>query len=316
MEPLNVVFMGTPDFATPSLNALANAGHRIQAVFCQPDRPKGRSKKPVACPVKLAAIALDAPVHQPRRIRAKKWTALLRELEPDLIAVAAYGQILPQRILDIPRLGCLNVHASILPRWRGASPVHYAILEGDAETGVSIMGMEAGLDTGPVYRVASMAIDGSVGRMALESKLADMGAKLLTATLPELASLKPTPQDPALATYAPIIEKSFGCVDFSGMDAARIARMTRAFEGWPGVSCRFREAPLKILEAATIKAKTGTAAPGEMIDVGKARLVVACAGGTALALSVVQPPGKKPQPIAAFINGYRPEPGDRFENGG
>jgi len=313
VDPLNLVFMGTPDFAVPSLRALAGAGHRLLSVYCQPDRPKGRSKRPVACPVKASALELALPVHQPKRLRAKKWVSQLRELAPDLIIVVAYGQILPQTILDIPRLGCVNVHASILPRWRGASPIHHALLMGDAETGVSIMRMDAGLDSGPVYSVARTPIDDRVGRVELESRLAEMGAVLLVDTLPQLEAAKPTPQDPERVTHAPIVVKEMGYVDFQRMTASRIQRMTRAFEVWPGVSCRFRGAPLKIAAAAVSEREAGAARPGEIFAAARDGLTVACADNTALDLIELQPAGKRALPCAAFFNGYRPALGERFE---
>lgn len=308
MEPLNIVFMGTPEFAVPSLKKCA-AHHRVSAVFCQPDRPKGRSKKPAPCPVKVAALELDIPVHQPKRIKAKKWVTILQELQPDLIVVAAFGQILSQTILDIPAIDCVNVHASLLPRWRGASPIHYAILDGDAEAGVAIMKMVRELDAGPYYSMASVPITPKLGRIELEAQLAELGGNLLLETIPNLAATTPTPQALDQVTYAPIIERSFGYVNFADKTAAEIERMTRAFEAWPQVQCLFRGQPVKLIEA---QVEEGSGAPGTVVEVSKKVLKVACREGI-LSLKVVQPSGKKAQPIASFNNGYHPKEGECFE---
>ena len=307
---MNIVFMGTPEFAVPCLHALSDL-HRVSAVFCQPDRPKGRSRQLRACPVKQAAIARGLAVYQPERIRAKKWVALLRGLAPDLIVVAAFGQILPQSILDLPRLECLNVHASLLPRWRGASPIHFSILEGDAGSGVSIMRMVKALDAGPVYAVREIALGPEQDREGLERTLACMGAELLTATLPHLAEHEPQPQDETAVTYAPIITKAFGHVDFDAFSAHRIERMTRAFQGWPGVYCAYKGTPMKIVRARVAE-ESHRGAPGRVWQVGKNRLAVSCAENTVLDILEIQPSGKKALPVAAFINGYRPQIGDVF----
>ena len=302
--------MGTPDFSVPAFEAL-HQHHEVIAVFCQPDRPKGRSKKPVPCPVKQAALTHEIAVHQPRRIRARKWVNLLRELAPDLIVVAAFGQILPQSILDIPPLACVNIHASLLPRWRGASPIHHAILHGDAQTGVGIMKMEVGLDEGPVFAEAALPIDGKTGRIAMEQQLARLGADLLIETIPKLGDLTPKPQDDSLVTYAPIIEKSFGICQLAEKTAIAVRNMVLAFEEWPGTLVTFRETPIKLLDVSPLE-ETHDTRPGEILTVTKKGLTVACAEGTVLAIRMVQPSGKKPQPVAAFNNGYQPQPGESF----
>lgn len=305
---MKVVYMGTPDFAVPALKALA-VEHEVQAVFCQPDRPKGRGKKLQACPVKEAALELDIPVHQPKRVRVRKWQNILKELAPDVIVVAAFGQILSQKILDIPRLGCVNIHASILPRWRGASPIHLAIASGDAETGVAIMKMELELDAGPVYAERRLPITSDTRRLALEADLARIGAEALLETLPNLESITPIQQDEALVTYAPIIGKEFGYVDPLTWTAQRIDRAIRAYEGWPCVYVMFREQPLKIVKAHVIESATD-AAPGTLSEVTRKRMILACAEGTQLVLEEVQPPGKKAQPVHAYINGHHPKVGE------
>jgi len=308
---MNVVFMGTPDFAVPSLRRL-HEHHHVSAVFCQPDRPKGRSRRLVACPVKQAALALGLVVHQPRRIRAEKWVALLRELAPDVIVVAAFGQILSQKVIDVPKIDCVNVHASLLPRWRGASPIHHAISSGDEETGVSIMSMVLALDAGPVYETVSVPIGPETRRIALERELAEKGSTLLVDMLPELERRTPTPQDEALVTHAPIIGKDFGHLDPARDDAATIDRAVRAYEGWPSVIVGFRGQPVKWHRVTPVAAE-GSAEPGTIALRTKKRLCVACSDGAWLELHEVQPSGKKVMPIAAFINGYKPEPGERFE---
>ncbi len=307
---MKVVFMGTPEFAVPSLQALI-PDHDVLAVFCQPDRPKGRGNKLVPCPVKEVALAHGLPVHQPERIRTTRWARLLEELAPDVAVVAAFGQILSQRLLDAPRLGCVNVHASLLPRWRGASPIHYAIKEGDAEAGVAIMKMELALDAGPVYAMEGFPLESHLGRSELEQRLAHLGAQLLRRTLPQLATLEPRPQDPAGVTFAPIIAKHFGHVDPAQETAAAIARAILAFEGWPGVHCGFRNQKLKLVQAHPISS-VFEAQAGTLVLHGKSDLVLVCAQGTALALDQLQLPGKNEMPAAAFINGYRPQTGERL----
>lgn len=302
--------MGTPDFAVPSLRALA-AHHEVVAVFCQPDRPKGRGNKLAACPVKLAAEALGIAVHQPERIRTAQWRELLEELNADVAVVAAFGQILSQRLLDTPRLGCINVHASLLPRWRGASPIHFAIKAGDARAGVSIMKMALALDAGPVYRMDGFDLDDTITRSALEQRLADLGARLVLETLPELEYALPVAQDEAKVTFAPIIAKDFGNVDPVLDSAEEISRAIRAFEGWPGVYCSFRGLKLKLAQARVVPLpKPGPS--GSLVLVGKHELILACAGGSALSLEALQLPGKNQVPVDAFINGHHPMPGELF----
>lgn len=309
---MKLVFMGTPEFAIPSLEMLAGRSFRIGAVFCQPDRPRGRSRKPVACPIKECALDLGLPVYQPKRIRAKKWVRMIRELEPDLIVVAAFGQILPRSILEIPPLGCVNVHASLLPRWRGASPIHFALYAGDRETGVAIMKMVEKLDAGPVYSQDRLAIDPGTGRRDLARILAKRGARLLLDTLPRLGHITPLPQDESRVTYAPIIRKEMGYCRFQQQSAAQIVRMVAAFEEWPGAICHFRGLALKLLRVAEGGRQTPATA-GEITSVTKKSMAVACAEESELQLLELQPAGKKPQAIVAFINGYHPRPGEILE---
>ena len=308
---MKCVFMGTPDFAVPCLEALCRE-HQVVAVFCQPDKPKGRTHKLIPCPVKKAAEVRGISVYQPRRIRARKWVRILRELAPDAIVVAAFGQILSQAILDIPKIDCLNVHASVLPRWRGASPIHYAIKSGDETTGISIMKMVLELDAGPVYRQKEIPIPAQMGRQELEIALSELGSELLLETLEKVGQLKPQPQPDQGVTYAPIIQKNFGFLDFGKHTAAQIVNGVRAFEGWPGVSVRFRGTPVKLIAAREAMEET-EGKPGEIVQQTKKTLRVACSAHTSLWIDTLQPAGKKEQPVAAFINGYRPEPGEHFE---
>ncbi len=308
---MRTVFMGTPEFAVPSLKALA-AVHEVVGVFCQPDRPKGRSRKPVPCPVKEAALELGLPIYQPKRVRMKKWVAILQELEPDVICVAAFGQILSQKVLDIPPMGCVNVHASLLPRWRGASPIHHALKCGDAETGVGIMKMVLELDAGPVYAEASLPIDGSTRRPQLETALAHLGARLLVDTLPKLAELTPVPQDSERVSYAPIISKDFGYVNWNEQTARGIFNLHRAYEGWPAIWCGYKGQNLKLVKVTPLE-ETHDSPAGTIIDVTRKRLTVACAEQTVLQIDEVQPTGKKVQPIHAFINAHKPAAGEHFE---
>lgn len=305
---LSAIYMGTPDFAVPALRQL-HQHTTIKAVFCQPDKPKGRSKKLQPPPVKVAAQELGLEVHQPKRIRAKKWCALIEELAPDIIVVAAFGQILPRRILDAARIDCINIHASLLPRWRGASPIHHAIAAGDVETGVGIMRMEEALDAGPVYAESAIPI-ASQGRIALEEKLAQLGADLLIETLPKLESITPTPQREDAVTYAPIIDKHFGYCDPASENATQIWRKVRAYEAWPSVTFSFRDQPLKLHSAQPIPDQTSDQPSGTLVRLSKKVLALVCAEGSLLRLQEVQPAGKKPMAAAAFMNGVRLEEGE------
>jgi len=306
-----LVFMGTPQFAVPSLEALINSHWEVVGVYCQPDRPKGRSRKPQPCPVKVAAQANSIPVFQPDRIKARRWRQHLESLAPDLVIVAAFGQILSQRILDIPPLGCINVHASLLPRWRGASPIHAAIAAGDRETGVGIMKMTRGLDEGPVYASKATAIDDRTGRLELETRLADLGAGLLLDTIAKLPEIDPIPQDDTLATYAPIIKKAMGYGDVEKQSALTLSRLVRAFQDWPNIILAFRGQPVKILEAAHMPEVTELK-PGQIHLIGRKQLILGCANQSALSLDRIQPAGKKAMTAEAFINGYRPGEDERF----
>ncbi len=296
-----IVFMGSPDFAVPTLRAL-HEHYPVVGVVTQPDRPSGRGRKLMPPPVKILADELGLPVIQPRRLREPEAMEQLRRFAPDLIVVAAYGQILRPDVLDLPPLGCINVHGSLLPRWRGAAPIQAAILAGDAETGITIMKMDAGVDTGPTLsqRAVPIAPDDTAG--TLFEKMAPLGADLLIETLPGYLSgeIVPQPQDDERATYAPMLKKEDGRLDFS-QPAADLARRVRAFNPWPGTFFEWNGALLKVHRASVGEGKS----PGVGSRIVVAGRPAVGAGEGILIFEVVQPAGKKPMPGKAFLSGAR-----------
>lgn len=304
--PLRIVFMGTPDIACPTLQALAASPDcQVVGVVAQPDKPRGRDLKLQPPPVKELALRLGLPVLQPERARHEAFLAELRELRPDLIAVLAYGQILPQALLDLPRLGCLNVHTSLLPRWRGAAPIQWAILEGDSETGVTIMRMDAGLDTGGIVATRATPLAPDDTAQTVHDRLATLGAELLVQTLPRYASgeLPARPQPAAGVTYARKLTKDDGRLDWS-QPAAVLHRRLRAFTPWPGTFTFLPAQPkpllLKVWQA---EPAPGSGAPGTLLTADKSGLVVACREG-ALRLLEVQKEGGRRLPIGDFLAGH------------
>jgi len=293
---MRLAFMGSPDFAVPALRALHDAGHTIAAVYCQPPRPAGRGHAVHACPVQLAAEDLGLELRTPVRLRRDEAAqAAFAALDLDAAVVAAYGLILPQAMLDVPRRGCLNIHASLLPRWRGAAPMQAAILAGDAETGITIMQMDAGLDTGPILLREAVPIGPTTTCGALHDVLAALGAGLV---LRALADHPPAaPQPAAGATYAPKLTRQDGRIDWS-RDAVAIERMVRAFDPWPGTFTTWQGATLKVLAAAVA---TGAGAPGTVLH---DRLTIACGSG-ALRLTRVQVGGRSAMAADAFLRGHR-----------
>jgi methionyl-tRNA formyltransferase len=296
-----VVFMGTPLFAVASLEALVAAGHTVAAVYTQPDRPKGRGQELAISPVKEAALQLGLPVYQPERVR---------HVVPELAAfgakamvVVGYGQILPQSIIDLAPLGVINVHASLLPLYRGAAPIQWAIANGETETGVTTMKIDAGLDTGDMLRKAETNIGPEETAPELSARLAEMGAELLIETLEmmERGQIVPEPQDHDSATLAPILKREDGVVDWSRPAAVIHARL-RGFTPWPGATTTFRGAGLKIISARV--SEVAGLAPGEVAVRGRA-LVAGCGEGTALELVEVQPEGRKRVSGESFANGAR-----------
>jgi len=307
MAPLKIVFAGTPAFSVPTLRALIDAGQDIRAVYTRPDRPAGRGRRLTASPVKETAMAAGLPVFQPPTLRDPEVVRSLRRYGADLMVVVAYGHLLPPPVLELPRLGCVNVHASLLPRWRGAAPIARAILAGDRESGVTIMGMEAGLDTGPLYlRRAVPLADDETGR-SLQDKLAALGASALPEALPGIAdgTLRPEPQDDALATYAEKLTKAAARIDWT-LPAVELDRMIRAFDPWPVAQTRLGETTLRLWSSELPGADAGSEPPGRVVRAGKTGIDVATGDGL-LRITRLQPQGKRPMTAAAFLNARRLE---------
>jgi len=309
---MRTIFMGSGAFAVPSLQALVAAGHETLAVVSQPDREKGRGRLLAAPAVKTAALALRARVLQPTRVREGAIIEELRALRPEVLVVAAYGQILPREVLDLAPLGAVNVHASLLPRYRGAAPIQWAIACGERETGVTTMLMDDGLDTGPLLLSVQTAIgpDETAGR--LEGRLALMGADLLVETLARLArgQITPLPQDEALASRAPRLRKEDGRIDWR-QPAAAIACRVRAFNPWPGAHAFLAGRLIRVFSARAGEPATG--APGEILGGGRGRLAVTCGDGQALEIIELQPENRKVMETSVFLAGARLSPGQRFE---
>lgn len=315
---MKVVFMGTPDFAVPSLKALAGAGLEVKAVVTQPDRPRGRGKKVLPSPVKEAALGLGLPVHQPDRIREESFVRLLRDLQPDVIAVVAFGRILPGEILDLPPLGCVNVHASLLPKYRGAAPIQRAIMNGERETGVTTMKMDGELDTGDMLLQARTPVEPEDNFGAVHDRLSGMGADLLLETLELLAAgkLAGFPQDHEKATYAPAISREDEIIDWR-RKALDIKNQVRGLDPWPGARTRLDQRILKIWKVkekdrcADTRRDAGEAAgarPGEIVGIAGEGLEVRC-GDYPLVVRELQLEGGKRMDAAEFLRGVRIAPG-------
>ncbi len=300
---LNIVFAGTPAFAVPALEAIVASRHPVRAVFTQPDRRAGRGLRVEPSPVKLAALDHGFPVEQPATFRDAETVAHLAGYEPDVLVVVAYGLLLPQAALDVPRLGCLNIHASLLPRWRGAAPIQRTLLAGDAETGVTIMRLEAGLDTGPALLRQAIRIEAADTGGSLHDKLAALGAGMIVAALDLVASGQAVfePQDETAATYARKITKDEARIDWS-RPAAEIERMVRAFNPWPVAETRLDGAQLRVWQSRVVPAFDRPAAPGEVLEAKPDGLVIATGRG-ALALERVQLPGRRPVLASEFVRG-------------
>lgn len=316
MGRYRIVYFGTPDFAVAPLEALLAGPDQVVAVVTQPDRPAGRSGRPKPPPVKVVAEAAGVPVLQPRSLKGEAGAALvegLRALTPDLFVVAAYGRILPEALLAVPPLGCLNVHGSLLPRWRGASPIQWAIAEGDTETGISIMEMDPGLDTGPVRHDRRLEIRPDETGGSLFERLAPLGAEALMEALDRLheGELPRAPQRDEGATYAPMLTRDDARLDFA-LDAVALARRIRAFQPWPGAFTTLDGRRLKVL-AATLApdADGGAAPPGTVIACSPAGVDVACGEGV-LRITRLQLEGRQPMDAGAFLSGRALEPGARL----
>jgi methionyl-tRNA formyltransferase len=309
LPPLRLGFAGTPEFAVPALEVLAGA-HPIGAVFTQPDRPAGRGQSLHASPVKAAATRLGLPVHQPVSFKLPQALETLRSLELDALVVVAYGLILPPAALRLPRLGCINIHASLLPRWRGAAPIQRALLAGDPKTGVTIMRMDAGLDTGPMLAVREIAIGAHDTAKILHDRLARLGAELVAETLNALQAgrLSEVPQPADGVTYAEKINKAEALIDWR-QDAAQISRRVRAFNPWPIAETRLDGAQLRIWDAEMLDV-VPTMDPGTVLAATDAGIDVACGRG-ALRILRLQLAGRKPLVPGEFLKGQRLD-GARF----
>lgn len=292
--------MGTPDFAVSPLRALHDAGHDIVLAVTQPDAVRDRGKKVKFSPIKEEALRLGIEVIQPERIKNDREAIdRIKSENPDIIAVAAFGQILPKEVLDIPKLGCINVHASLLPRFRGASPIQRAIMEGDEKTGVTIMYMEEGLDTGDMLAKKSVEIDHKTAD-ELHDELSALGAELLVDTVGRIREIKAVKQDDSMATYAPMISKADGHIDFS-QNPYKIERMIRAFDSWPGTYAEMNGKTVKLWKAEA-KDEKASAADGTVINVEDGGICIA-AGGGVLKVTEIQMPGRKRVSVKEFLKG-------------
>jgi methionyl-tRNA formyltransferase len=304
----NIVFMGTPEFAVPSLEACASLGN-VVLVVTQPDRPRGRGQKVSPSPVKAWAVAHEVAVAQPERLKGNDFDREVAKVAPDVAVVAAYGRILPANLLAVPRRGCVNVHASILPRYRGAAPIQWAIVRGEKETGVSLMCMEAGLDTGPVFSQRRIPITSTDTGGSLSLRLATLGAEMLTSDLPGYLDgrLAPSAQDSAAATLAPLIKKEDSHLDFA-QPAEEIERRVRAFDPAPGCFFVLDGQPFKVWRAST---RPGGGEAGAIVHADGRSLSVACGTGT-LDIQELTPPGKRRMSAAEFLVGRRLTPGTKL----
>lgn len=307
---MRLVFMGTPEFAVPTLQSVVAAGHDVLAVLTQPDRPAGRGRRLTAPPVKQAAVELGLPVHQPEKIRPPDVYDFLKNLAPDAMVVVGYGKIIPQAIIDLPPLGIINVHASLLPKYRGAAPIQWAVANGESHTGVTTMRIDAGLDTGDMLLKAETEIGPDETALELSPRLARMGADLLVRTLDMLSAgtLVPEPQDNERATFAPVLKKEDGLIDWR-RPASEIHNRVRGLLPWPGCYTTFRGRLLHVWKARVSKHTGGE--PGT-IYFSRNSAAVACGDGSGLELIEVQLEGKNRMPAAAFLNGQHLEENERL----
>ncbi len=309
---MKLVFCGTPQFAVPTLERLAATGFNVQLVVTQPDRPQGRGMELTAPPVKQSALKLGLAVVQPEKIKKnEEFQAQLRALAPDAIIVVGYGRIIPPWMLELPRYGNINVHASLLPKYRGAAPIQWAIANGETVTGVTTMLLNEGLDTGDILLQKELPIADDDTSVTLAPKLAELGADLLVKTLHglEQKTLVPQPQDDSQATLAPILKKEDGLIDFN-RTADEIVNRFRGFQPWPGQFTRFRKKQLKFV--AVRRAESHGESPLGTLSTSGDQLFVQCGGGTMLELLQIQLEGKKAMSARDFINGYHPEQGERL----
>lgn len=311
---MRIVFMGTPAMAVPSLLALIAAGHDLGAVVTQPDRPKGRGGRVAAAPVKAAAVERGIPVLQPERVREPGFIERFRALAPDAAVVIAFGQILPAVLLDIPQFGCINIHASLLPRYRGAAPINWAIAQGERETGLTTMRMDPGMDTGPTYLAAPTPIGPEEDAEDLTERLAQMAGPLIVETLRQVTEgLQPVPQDDAAATYAPLLTREDGRIPWD-RPAREVVDHVRAFVPWPGSFTAYRGERWKVTKARMGASPARGAAPGTILRVDGDSVLVA-AGTGSVRIFALQPPGGRAMSVQAYLNGHVVERGEVLSGG-
>ncbi len=300
---MRLVFMGTPDFAVPTLKALIDSEHEVIAVVTQPDKPKGRGKEMQFPPVKEAALQAGIPVYQPLKVRSEEFVAEISAWKPDAIIVAAFGQLLPKSVLELPKYGCINVHASLLPKYRGAAPIQQAVIDGEKESGVTAMMMEEGLDTGDMLKKAVVPLSDKETGDSLHDKLAALGGELILSVLKELeegTSVR-TPQRDEDSSYVKMLKKEMGCIDFS-MPAEKIERLIRGLNSWPSAYTHVNGKTLKIWEADVLDTEY-EGSPGQIVELTKDSMLVKTGKGT-LSLRQVQLEGKKRMEVSAFLRGY------------
>jgi methionyl-tRNA formyltransferase len=302
-QPLNVIFAGTPDFAATALQALLTTEHRVVAVYTQPDRPAGRGRKVQYSPVKQLAVEHELNLFQPKTLKEEEAQQILKQHQADLMVVVAYGLLLPQAVLDIPRLGCINIHASLLPRWRGAAPIQHAILAGDDESGVTIMQMEAGLDTGPMLSIRKTPIDRAETGGSLHDRLAELGSEALIEVLPGLrdGTVEAVSQDDSLANYASKLDKQEARIDWS-QSALQIDRQVRAFNPWPVAHCLYGDQVMRVWNSELVSGE-GSSTPGAVVATGKTGFDVATGDGV-LRITQLQMPGKRAMLAGEFLNAH------------
>ena len=307
---MRIVFMGTPDFSVPALKALVEAGHEVAAVVTQPDRPRGRGKELQMTPVKVQALAYGIPVYQPEKVKDPAFVEILRNLQPEVIVVIAFGQILSRDILDLPPYGCINIHASLLPKYRGAAPIQWAVIDGEKETGVTTMMMDVGLDTGDMLEKTVIPLDPKETGGSLFDKLSQAGGPLILSTLEKLkaGTAVRTPQTDEDSTYAKMLTKSLGQIDWS-MEAAAIERLIRGLNPWPSAYTFVHGKTLKIWDADVLKESSDGAAQGQIIRTDPHSLIVA-AGEALLSIRELQLEGKKRMDVETFLRGYTIEKGE------
>lgn len=310
MTGWRIIFMGTPEFACPTLQTLIDRKENIIATFTQPDRPRGRGQKMQPPPVKELALAHNIPVFQPNRVRTPEVIEQIRQLKPDLIVVVAFGQILPKDLLEVPPVGCVNVHASLLPKYRGAAPLNWCIVNGEQETGVTTMLMDVGLDTGPMLLKASLPIDPDEGIQSLHDRMSVVGAELLSKTIDGLkqGSITPQEQDDSQSSYAPLLKKEHGLVDWQ-RTATEIHNQVRGLSIWPGVVTQLDGVQIKLHRTAVAD---GIGQPGTVINSGKDGIKVACGQGS-LIIKELQSAGSKRMEAASFLAGRPIAVGTEFK---